>query len=162
VTRILPDERTFQVFYYLLHARSSSLSDQEKSQLRLQETFAYINQSKLAPQEAAGHGSSNTGVSSTSSAFGSNAPIITVSAGMGMDDSLGLEHLRGAMATCGFRPRQIQHIWRLIAAILHLGNLQFTDPVSTSKQSALQEAAIVRNPETLDFIADILGVPSGE
>ncbi|KAI8346302.1 chitin synthase-domain-containing protein [Mortierella sp. GBAus27b] len=137
VTRILPDERTFQVFYYLLHAGCSSLSDQEKSQLRLQETFAYINH-----------------------AFGSNAPTITVSAGMGMDDSLGLEHLKGAMATCGFRPRQIQHIWRLIAAILHLGNLQFTDPVSTSKQSALQEAAIVRNPETLDFIADILGVPS--
>ncbi|KAF9347991.1 hypothetical protein BGX34_002764 [Mortierella sp. NVP85] len=65
------------------------------------------------------------------------------------------------MAGCGFRPRRIQHVWRLLAAILHLGNLQFTDPTSASKQSTLQEAAIVRNPDILDFIADILGVPSG-
>ncbi|KAF9974030.1 hypothetical protein BGZ73_002700, partial [Actinomortierella ambigua] len=51
------------------------------------------------------------------------------------------------------------HIWRLLAAILHLGNLQFVDPVSASKQSSVQEAATVRNADLLELIADILGVP---
>ncbi|KAG0331412.1 hypothetical protein BG004_001670 [Podila humilis] len=64
------------------------------------------------------------------------------------------------MAGCGFKPRQTQHVWRLLAAILHLGNLQFADPASPSKQSALQEAAVIKNNDVLEFIADILGVPS--
>ncbi|KAF9116313.1 hypothetical protein BGX27_003621 [Mortierella sp. AM989] len=147
VTRIPQDERTFHVFHYLLYAGQHSLSEQEKSQLRLQDTFSYINQSRLARKDTFSHNS------------GSSAKP-TISASMVLDDSLGFEHLKSAMTTCGFRPRQIQHVWRLLAAILHLGNLQFVDPVSASKHSAMQEAAIVKNPEVLDFIADILGVPS--
>ncbi|KAF9346854.1 hypothetical protein BGX34_003577 [Mortierella sp. NVP85] len=96
----------------------------------------------------------------TSYAFEANIPATTVSAGMSIDDSLGFDHLKSAMAGCGFRPRQIQHVWRLLAAILHLGNLQFTDPTSASKRSTLQDTAIARNPDILDFIANILGVPS--
>ncbi|KAF8934754.1 hypothetical protein BGZ58_005466, partial [Dissophora ornata] len=168
LTKIPQDERTFHVFYYLLQAGQSSFSDQEKSQLQLQQTFTYISQSRLARQDTlgghghAGYGSvgMGTGISSTTGGAFGNAASASVSAGMGMDDNLGFENLKSAMAACGFRPRQTQHVWRLLAAILHLGNLQFTDPVSASKQSALQEAAVVRNPEVLDFIADILGVPS--
>ncbi|KAI1314517.1 hypothetical protein EDD11_002033 [Mortierella claussenii] len=161
VTKIPQDERTFHVFYYLLQADQNSLSEQEKSQLRLHETFAYIQQSRLARQDTLSHAVVNA-VGAVPGAFGnSNAGVQAIfSAGMSMDDSLGFDHLKTAMIACGFRPRQTQHIWRLLAAILHLGNLQFTDPVSASKQSALQEAAVVRNPEVLDFIADILGVPS--
>ncbi|KAF9584191.1 hypothetical protein BGW38_007270 [Lunasporangiospora selenospora] len=64
------------------------------------------------------------------------------------------------MSGCGFKPRQTQHIWRLLGAILHIGNVQFTDPINAGKQGSLQEAVIIKNPEVLDFIADILGVPS--
>ncbi|KAF9351725.1 hypothetical protein BGX26_010331 [Mortierella sp. AD094] len=167
VTKIPQDERSFHVFHYLLYAGQHSLSEQEKSQLRLQETFAYVSQTRLGRHDTLAHSAGNhgtlvlgSGVTATHISFSDSSPKPAVSAGMALDDSLGFEHLKSAMVTCGFRPRQIQHIWRLLAAILHLGNLQFVDPVSASKQSALQEAAIVKNPEVLDFIADILGVPS--
>ncbi|KAG0175476.1 hypothetical protein DFQ30_006669 [Apophysomyces sp. BC1015] len=41
---------------------------------------------------------------------------------------------------------------RLLAAILHLGNLVFMDPARD------QEAAYVKNPEELDLVADLLGI----
>ncbi|KAF9930515.1 hypothetical protein BGZ67_005759 [Mortierella alpina] len=165
ITKIPHDERTFHVFYYLLYASDSSFSDQEKSQLRLQDSFAYITQSRLARQETisnnSGYGSgpgTNLGVGQ--GAYDPSSPTSGPSAGMGLDDALGFDHLKASMVACGFKPRQTQHVWRLLAAILHLGNIQFTDPASASKQSAVQEAAVVRNPEDLEFIADILGVPS--
>ncbi|KAF7723264.1 hypothetical protein EC973_002157 [Apophysomyces ossiformis] len=43
-------------------------------------------------------------------------------------------------------------IIRLLAAILHLGNLVFLDPPRD------QEAAYVKNPDTLDLVADLLGL----
>ncbi|KAG0354860.1 hypothetical protein BGZ54_001447, partial [Gamsiella multidivaricata] len=166
VTKIPQEERTFHVFYYLLNAGQNTLSEQEKSQLRLHESFAYISQSKLARQDTLGHGAGykaanmGSGSGAVPGVFGVNTPGAAFSAGITMNDSLGFEHLKSAMTACGFRPRQTQHVWRLLAAILHLGNLQFMDPASVSKQSALQEAAVVKNPEVLEFIADILGVPS--
>ncbi|KAG0271069.1 hypothetical protein BGZ95_001188, partial [Linnemannia exigua] len=160
ITKIPQDERTFHVFYYLLHANQTILSDQDKSQLRLQETFAYINQSRLTRQDTIGQSASGTGSNPNTSAPALNSHTVPVSAGMGTDDTLGFEQLKRAMSACGFKPRQTQHVWRLLAAILHLGNLQFSDPFSASKQSTVQEAAAIRNPEVLDLIADILGVPS--
>ncbi|OAQ24140.1 glycosyltransferase family 2 protein [Linnemannia elongata AG-77] len=158
ITKTPHHERTFHVFYYLLHANQAAFSDQDKSQLRLQETFTYINQSRLARQDTLGQG--GLGASSATSVPTPNSHAVPVSAGMGTDDTLGFEQLKRAMSACGFKPRQTQHIWRLLAAILHLGNLQFSDPVSASKQSTVQEAAAIRNPDILDLIADILGVPS--
>lgn len=160
ITKTPHDERTFHVFYYLLHANQAAFSDQDKSQLRLQETFTYINQARLARQDTIGQG--GLGASSATSVPTPNSHAVPVSAGMGTDDTLGFEQLKRAMSACGFKPRQTQHIWRLLAAILHLGNLQFSDPVSASKQSTVQEAAAIRNPDILDLIADILGVPSGK
>jgi len=84
-----------------------------------------------------------------------------LSTGMGLDDALGFDHLKSCMTTCGFKPRQIQSMWRLLAAVLHLGNVQFADPAAASKQTSLQEAATVKNPDVLELIADLLGVPSG-
>ncbi|KAG0069355.1 hypothetical protein BGZ89_003035 [Linnemannia elongata] len=158
ITKTPHDERTFHVFYYLLHANQAAFSDQDKSQLRLQETFTYINQARLARQDTIGQG--GLGASSATSVPTPNSHAVPISAGMGTDDTLGFEQLKRAMSACGFKPRQTQHIWRLLAAILHLGNLQFSDPVSASKQSTVQEAAAIRNPDILDLIADILGVPS--
>ncbi|KAG0366891.1 hypothetical protein BGX24_003497 [Mortierella sp. AD032] len=160
ITKIPQDERTFHVFYYLLHANQTAFSDQDKSQLRLQETFSYINQSRLTRQDTIGQNALGTGSNPTTSAPALNSHAVPVSAGMGTDDTLGFEQLKRAMLACGFKPRQTQHVWRLLAAILHLGNLQFLDPVSASKQSTVQEAAAIRNPDVLDLIADILGVPS--
>ncbi|KAG0039060.1 hypothetical protein BGZ82_009866 [Podila clonocystis] len=154
ITKIPHDERTFHVFYYLLHANPGSFSDQDKSHLRLQESFAYINQSRFVLQDSIGVNTALHGVP------GSTPHAHMGVAGMGMDDSLGFDHLKAAMSACGFKPRQTQHVWRLLAAILHLGNLQFADPATPSKQSALQEAAVIKNNDVLEFIADILGVPS--
>jgi chitin synthase len=162
ITKIPQDERTFHVFYYLLHANQVAFSDQDKSQLRLQEAFSYINQSRLARQDTIGQGGLAANSVTAAAVLAPNSHAVPVTAGMGVDDTLGFEQLKRSMSACGFKPRQTQHIWRLLAAILHLGNLQFADPASASKQSTVQEAAAIRNPDVLDLIADILGVPSGK
>ncbi|KAF9920458.1 hypothetical protein FBU30_009711 [Linnemannia zychae] len=109
---------------------------------------------------AIGQGGLNSGVAPGAGVPAPNSHIVPATAGMGTDDTLGFDQLKSAMSACGFKPRQTQHIWRLLAAILHLGNVQFMDPVSASKHSTVQEAAAIRNPDVLDLIADILGVPS--
>lgn len=116
----------------------------------------------MTRQDTIGQGGLGASSATAASAPAPNSHALPVSAGMGTDDTLGFEQLKRAMSACGFKPRQTQHIWRLLAAILHLGNLQFTDPVSASKQSTVQEAAAIRNPDVLDLISDILGVPSGK
>ncbi|GJJ76042.1 chitin synthase [Entomortierella parvispora] len=153
ITRIPQEESSFHVFYYLLCAHPDSFSDQDKGLLRLHEPFAYINQSKhVRVQEGEGHS-----VPMEQTAHGSGRTML--STGMGLDDTLGFDHLKSCMTACGFKPRQMQSMWRLLAAILHLGNVQFTDPAAASKQTSLQEAAIVKNPDVLELISDILGVP---
>lgn len=144
-----------------MHANQVAFSDQDKSQLRIQEAFAYISQSRLARQDTIGQGGLGASSDTAAAALAPNSHAIPATAGMGTDDTLGFEQLKRSMSACGFKPRQTQHVWRLLAAILHLGNLQFADPASASKQSTVQEAASIRNPDVLDLIADILGVPSG-
>ncbi|KAG0297870.1 hypothetical protein BGZ96_004521 [Linnemannia gamsii] len=160
ITKIPQDERTFHVFYYLMHANQVAFSDQDKSQLRLQEAFAYISQSRLARQDTIGQGGLGANSATATTTLTPNSHAIPITAGMGTDDTFGFEQLKRSMSACGFKPRQTQHVWRLLAAILHLGNLQFADPASASKQSTVQEAASIRNPDVLDLVADILGVPS--
>ncbi|KAG0055544.1 hypothetical protein BGZ83_008289 [Gryganskiella cystojenkinii] len=167
VTRIPQEESTFHVFYYLLSARPGSFSDQDKALLRLHEPFAYINQSRhTRVQDSAGAGPRPSGEHTasqqhqSSGGFGSTTKGMLPTTGMGMDDALGFDHLKSCMSACGFKPRQIQNVWRLLAVVLHLGNIQFADPVAASKQTSLQEAALIKNPDVLELIADILGVPS--
>ncbi|SAM05355.1 hypothetical protein [Absidia glauca] len=62
------------------------------------------------------------------------------------------EALKLAMRSLGLGKRYHARIMQLLAALLHLGNLQFVDDTSA------QEAAYVKNTEILDLAADFLGV----
>ncbi|KAG2224722.1 hypothetical protein INT45_009037 [Circinella minor] len=57
-----------------------------------------------------------------------------------------------ALRSLGIGKRQQARIMQFLACLLHLGNLQFMEG------NSLQEAPLVRNPETLDLCADFLGV----
>ncbi|KAI8078790.1 chitin synthase-domain-containing protein [Halteromyces radiatus] len=69
-----------------------------------------------------------------------------------LDSSDHYESLKSAMRSLGLGKRYHARIMQLLAALLHLGNLQFVDDTSA------QEAAYVKNTDTLDLIADFLGV----
>ncbi|KAL1917027.1 uncharacterized protein VTP21DRAFT_5225 [Calcarisporiella thermophila] len=70
----------------------------------------------------------------------------------GIDDALGYVKTKEAMRSLGLRSRQIAHIYRVLAAILHLGNIHFID------STAQDEPATVKNMDILEFVADLLGV----
>ncbi|KAI8098085.1 chitin synthase-domain-containing protein [Gilbertella persicaria] len=62
------------------------------------------------------------------------------------------ESLKASMKYLGLGKKHHAGIMQLIASILHLGQLQFVD------DTTLQEAAIVKNLETLELVSEFLGV----
>ncbi|KAI0244482.1 hypothetical protein L0F63_001339 [Massospora cicadina] len=62
--------------------------------------------------------------------------------------------LKAALRTVGFNPKFQSQIFQLLAAVLHLGNIQFANP---NHQSG-EEVAIVRNFDVLEIAADFLGL----
>ena len=69
------------------------------------------------------------------------------------DDTHRFEQLKVALKTIGLSKQHIAQTCQLIAAILHLGNLEFT--IDRSRDV---DAAVVRNTDTLALVADFLGV----
>lgn len=69
------------------------------------------------------------------------------------DDALRFEQLKIALKTIGLSKRHVAQTCQLIAAILHLGNLEFT-----IDRSRNEDAAVVRNIDILSIVADFLGV----
>ncbi|CEP08179.1 hypothetical protein [Parasitella parasitica] len=70
-------------------------------------------------------------------------------------DGTEYNELKRAMRAAGFRGDHFNRIIQLLAAILHLGNVNFVDP---SGQSATDESVIIKNRETLDFVSELLGL----
>lgn len=69
------------------------------------------------------------------------------------DDALRFDQLKVALKTIGFSKRHVAQTCQLIAAILHLGNLEFT-----IDRHRNEDAAVVRNTDILEIVADFLGV----
>ncbi|KAG0004064.1 hypothetical protein BGZ65_000982 [Modicella reniformis] len=71
-----------------------------------------------------------------------------------------LEHLNNhrdltpAFTAMGFKSRAISQMWQLLAAVLHLGRIDFTD----SSQDPTLMATIPRQKHIFDLVADLLGV----
>lgn len=61
--------------------------------------------------------------------------------------------LKGAMRSLGFNPKFQSQVFQLLAAVLHLGNIQFMNP---NHQGG--EVAIVKNFDILEIVADFLGL----
>ncbi|KAF7439767.1 hypothetical protein PC9H_000103 [Pleurotus ostreatus] len=69
------------------------------------------------------------------------------------DDAVRFDQLKVALKTIGLSKRLVAQTCQLVAAILHLGNLEFT-----IDRSRNEDAAIVRNTNILEVVADFLGV----
>jgi chitin synthase len=75
------------------------------------------------------------------------------SAGGQDDDQHRFDQLKVALKTIGFSKRHVAQTCQLLAAILHLGNLEFI--VDRHRN---EDAAVVRNTDILEIVADFLGV----
>jgi chitin synthase len=69
------------------------------------------------------------------------------------EDGNRFEHLKHALKNIGFSKRHVAQTCQLVAAILHLGNLEFT-----RDRTRNEDAAVVRNVEVLSIVAEFLGI----
>ncbi|RKP09587.1 chitin synthase-domain-containing protein [Thamnocephalis sphaerospora] len=70
----------------------------------------------------------------------------------GVDDALRYQELVDAMRVCGMKSRARDQVFQLLAAILHLGELEFDDGELSD------DACVVRNHDQLEIVAALLGV----
>lgn len=120
-------ERNFHIFYYLV----AGASPEERQHLHLLDKTTYRY---LGHRGASGRGNHGRD-----------------------DDQLRFDQLKVALKTIGFSKRHVAQTCQLVAAILHLGNLEFT-----IDRHRNEDAAVVRNMDTLEVVADFLGVQPSE
>ncbi|KDQ56608.1 glycosyltransferase family 2 protein [Jaapia argillacea MUCL 33604] len=132
VSTVPSGERNFHIFYYLV----AGASQEERQHLHLDDKTSYRYLGQRTAALAAGHGRQHVGRD---------------------DDSLRFEQLKVAMKNVGLSKRHVAQTCQLIAAILHLGNLEFI--VDRHRN---EDAAVVRNTDVLDIVADFLGVTSAD
>lgn len=118
------DERNFHIFYYVLHGSTA----EEKSLLHLNDnaTYLYLYKNKEATR---------------------------LGGGLVAEDTEKYNELKQLLKALGINKSTILQITQVIAAILHLGNLQFIDDATN-----MQDSAIVKNTAELEMTADLLGV----
>ncbi|GAK64779.1 glycosyltransferase family 2 protein [Moesziomyces antarcticus] len=71
------------------------------------------------------------------------------------DDAAKFNRLKLAFKNLGFSKRHVASICQLLAAILHLGNIEFH-----YDRQRTQDSATVRNPDVLEKVAEYLGIPA--
>ncbi|KAJ2720121.1 hypothetical protein GGI07_004798 [Coemansia sp. Benny D115] len=135
VTNRPAGEGNFNVFAYLLHGSTSSERQQWQLRHGDESAFAYI-----APERPKGkkHGMA------ASAAAAKVSPAYYAQM---------MDQLRTSLRVCGIKSRQQHAIFQVLAAILHLGNIQFTDAPDHT-----EDAATVRNPDEVSLCAQFLGV----
>jgi myosin heavy subunit len=127
VVRHLEGERSYHVFYQLCAAANQS--DLElKSSLRLLDAdqFHYLNQSETPSTQIAG-----------------------------VDDAREWEATLGAMRLLKMDGTEMSQVYRILAAILHLGNVTFEPSGNT-------DFAKVCESEPVEIAAELFGVPAAE
>ncbi|KAJ1938089.1 class II myosin, partial [Linderina macrospora] len=72
----------------------------------------------------------------------------------GVDDSSEFDILTKALATTGFKPEDQQDLFRIIAAILHLGNMQF--------QATRNDEAVLKEQVAAEKLCHVLGIQLSE
>ena len=124
VAAVPSGERNFHIFYYLMAGASS----EERHHLHLADKtpYRYLGQ-------RAGTGARPNGVRD--------------------DDANRFEQLKLALKSVGLSKRNVAQTCQLVAAILHLGNIEFT--VDRGRDV---DAAVVRNVDVLGIVAEFLGV----
>ncbi|KAJ7840428.1 glycosyltransferase family 2 protein [Mycena leptocephala] len=120
-------ERNFHIFYYLV----AGATPEERQHLHLLDktTYRYLGQHRAA-----------------------GAPNARPT-----DDAMRFDQLKLALKTIGLSKRHVAQTCQLVAAILHLGNLEFT-----IDRHRNEDAAVVRNTDICELVADFLGVHPGD
>lgn len=72
-------------------------------------------------------------------------------------DAIRFNQLKDALKSVGFPKKAVASIFQVLAAILHLGNVDFA--IDRHRNA---DSAIVKNPHILETVAGLLGVDSGE
>ncbi|KAI9314571.1 chitin synthase-domain-containing protein [Dichotomocladium elegans] len=71
------------------------------------------------------------------------------------NDEVAFSDLKSALKACGFKAKTVTQIFQLLAAILHLGNIEFQD---TRGGDMAEETCSVKNPKVLEVVSAMLGV----
>ncbi|KAM0787039.1 hypothetical protein ACM66B_006305 [Microbotryomycetes sp. NB124-2] len=137
VHRLAKDERTFHVFYQLL---AGATTDERQAYDLLSDVTDYR-------------------ILASSSCY-QLPPSATNPVHNLTDDSIAFQDVRNALKTLGFKPRHLTAIWKILSAILLLGNLDFDDHHGDIDFQAT--SAWCTNKDVLDRIANLLGVSSDE
>ena len=120
--RLAHEERTYHIFYQLLAGATS----EERDRLNIEDASDY--------------------------ALLASSGCYRLPGGPFSDDASGMDELRAAMRTLGFKAKHVNSIFNLLMAILLLGNIEFVEGVSR------EDTAHVVNTLVLDQIARLLGV----
>jgi chitin synthase len=120
-------ERNFHVFYYLV--AGASLEERQHLHLTDKTAYRYLGQRNVTARPN----------------------------GAKDDDAMRFEQLKVALKTIGLSKRHVAQTCQLLAAILHLGNLEFI-----TDRGRNEDAAVVRNTDVCAIVADFLGVQPGE
>ena len=118
------DERNFHIFYYILFGSSS----EERATLHLNETSNYPYLFKT--REAA-----------------------RLANGLATEYAEKYKEMKVLLQSLGIGKSTLFQISQIIAAILHLGNIQFVDDTTNT-----QDSAIIKTQHELEIVADLLGV----
>jgi len=127
VSSVPSGERNFHIFYYIV----AGATQEERLHLHLLDKtqYRYLGQRGAVPMRQNG---------------------------VRDDDATRFEQLKIALKSIGLSKRHVAQTCQLLAAILHLGNLEFT--VDRGRDV---DAAVVRNTDILAIVAEFLGVQAG-
>ncbi|EPB90148.1 hypothetical protein HMPREF1544_02982 [Mucor circinelloides 1006PhL] len=75
-------------------------------------------------------------------------------------DQIGFSDIKAALKVCGFKTKTVAQMCQLLAAILHLGNVQFVD--SNKHFVGGHESCRIKNKEILTLVAAALGVATSK
>ncbi|KAG8825644.1 hypothetical protein FRC19_010848 [Serendipita sp. 401] len=145
LARLRQDERTFHIFYQLLSGASPSLYES----MSLEDASEY--------------------------ALLASSGCYRLPSGPFSDDAAQFGVVQDAMTALGFKDRHKEGVWRVLSALLTLGNIEFDEPLSKRDLNAGylgganglggnavegQEEVRILNPGMLDRAARLLGVGS--
>lgn len=144
-----PGERNYHVLYYLLAGTSSAEKEHLGLDLGTGVTSGAGNRTSLGAQKRwryLGHPSQLK---------------------VGVNDSEGFQHFKTALRKLEFPRDEIAHICEVLAAIMHIGQLEFHTAQATTPAAdesggygheGGEEVTVVKNKEVLDVVAAFLGV----
>ncbi|EMC96859.1 glycosyltransferase family 2 protein [Baudoinia panamericana UAMH 10762] len=144
VTTVPPGERNFHILYYLL----AGTSPDEKVHLGLDAGVRDTVGGNPRRWRYLGHPSQLK---------------------IGVNDAEGFQHFKTALRKLEFPRQQVAHICEILAAILHIGQLEFMTTQSTTPapdesggygHEGGEEVTVVKNKEVLQHVAAFCGVPA--